>query len=89
MGGCVWSLIPMVFLIVLYAIIREPLVYMMNVPSDMIKTVSEITGVANSGAIPRSPCSGPERPRHPGGREDRPGRRRQGRLCHGLQLPGP
>ena len=53
MGGCVWSLIPMVFLIVLYAIIREPLVYMMNVPSDMIKTVSEITGVANSGAYPQ------------------------------------
>lgn len=53
MGGCVWSLIPMVFLIVLYAIIREPLVYMMNVPSDMIKTVSEITGVANTGAYPQ------------------------------------
>lgn len=53
MGGCVWSLIPMVFLIVLYAIIREPLVYMMNVPSDMIQTVSEITGVANSGAYPQ------------------------------------
>ena len=45
MGGCVWSLIPMFVLIGLYGIIREPLTNMMNVPSDMIETISGITGV--------------------------------------------
>ena len=32
MGGCVWSLIPMFLLIGLFAVIREPLVHLMNVP---------------------------------------------------------
>ena len=45
MGGCLWSLIPMFVLIGLYGIIREPLTNMMNVPSDMIETISGITGV--------------------------------------------
>ena len=53
MSGCLWSLIPVIFLIVLYGIIREPLVYLMNVPADMIDTVAEITGVANSGTYPQ------------------------------------
>ena len=45
MGGCLWSLIPMFVLIGLYGIIREPLTNMMSVPSDMIETISGITGV--------------------------------------------
>lgn len=53
MGGCVWSLIPMVLLIALYYIIREPLVYLMDVPKDMIDQVASITGIANSGAYPQ------------------------------------
>ena len=53
MSGCLWSFIPILFLMVLYGIIREPLVYLMNVPSDMINTVAEITGVANTGTYPQ------------------------------------
>ena len=53
MSGCLWSFIPIIFLMVLYGIIREPLTYLMNVPADMINTVAEITGVANSGTYPQ------------------------------------
>jgi YidC/Oxa1 family membrane protein insertase len=53
MGGCLWSLIPLVLLMALYAIIREPLVNLMGVPSDMINVVSEITGIANTGSYPQ------------------------------------
>ena len=53
MSGCLWSFIPIIFLMVLYAIIREPLVYLMGIPADMINTVAEITGVANTGSYPQ------------------------------------
>ena len=53
MGGCVWSLIPMFVLIGLYAIIREPLFNMMDVPESMIGVIAEITGVENTGAYPQ------------------------------------
>ena len=53
MSGCLWSFIPIIFLMVLYGIIREPLTYLMNVPADMINTVAEVTGVANSGTYPQ------------------------------------
>ncbi len=53
MGGCVWSLIPMFVLIGLYGIIREPLTQMMGLPKDMIETVAQITGIANTGAYPQ------------------------------------
>ena len=54
MSGCLWSFIPIIFLMVLYGIIREPLTYLMNVPADMIETVAEITGVANNGTYPQN-----------------------------------
>lgn len=53
MGGCLWSLVPMIVLILLYSIIREPISYLMNVPRDMIETVAQVTGVANTGAYPQ------------------------------------
>ena len=53
MSGCLWSFIPIIFLMVLYAIIREPLVYLMNVPSDMISVVAEVTGIPNEGTYPQ------------------------------------
>ena len=53
MGGCLWSLVPMIVLILLYYIIREPISYLMDVPRDMIETIAEITGVANTGAYPQ------------------------------------
>ena len=53
MGGCLWSLIPVALLMVLYLIIREPLTYFMNLTADQIATVAEITGIANEGAYPQ------------------------------------
>lgn len=53
MGGCLWSLIPIALLMVLYFIIREPLTYFMNLTADQVKTVAEITGIANEGAYPQ------------------------------------
>ena len=53
MSGCLWSFVPIIFLMVLYGIIREPLTYLMSVPSDMIETVAEVTGVANTGTYPQ------------------------------------
>ena len=53
MGGCLWSMIPLILLIGLYAIIREPLFHLMNVPETMIETVASLTGVTNTGAYPQ------------------------------------
>lgn len=53
MGGCLWSVVPMVLLIALYYIIREPLYNLMEVPKSMIDQVATITGVANTGAYPQ------------------------------------
>lgn len=53
MGGCLWSIIPMILLIALYAIIREPLTNLMDVPKDMIAQVAAATGIANTGAYPQ------------------------------------
>lgn len=40
MGGCVWSLIPMILLIALYYIIRQPLTYFMGLTVDQIQTIA-------------------------------------------------
>ena len=40
MGGCLWSLIPMVVLILLYSIIRYPLTYFMGMSDDQIQTLA-------------------------------------------------
>ena len=44
MGGCLWSLLPLVILLPLYAIIRQPLTYLLNLTPDVI---SEIARVVN------------------------------------------
>ena len=41
MGGCLWSLIPMIVLIALYGIIREPLTYFMNLTADQIQVLAQ------------------------------------------------
>ena len=40
MGGCVWSLIPMIVLIALYGIIREPLTYFMQMSGEQIQVLA-------------------------------------------------
>ena len=41
MGGCLWSMIPLVLLIALYAIIRQPLRYLMGLSMDTITAISD------------------------------------------------
>jgi len=41
MGGCLWSLIPMVVLIALYGIIREPLTYFMDLTASQIQLLAD------------------------------------------------
>lgn len=40
MGGCLWSFLPLLVLLPLYAIIRQPLTYMMNLSPDVISQVA-------------------------------------------------
>jgi len=42
MGGCLWSMLPLFVLLPLYAIIREPLKYLMNLNADQIAKVGEL-----------------------------------------------
>lgn len=47
MGGCIWTLIPLIILIAIYSVIREPLTYMMSLSSaqvDSVRTVLEGMG---------------------------------------------
>ena len=41
MGGCLWSLIPMVVLIALYGVIREPLTYFMQLSAEQIQLLAD------------------------------------------------
>lgn len=40
MSGCLWSFIPLLILLPLYAIIRQPLTYMMNLTPEMVQQVA-------------------------------------------------
>lgn len=41
MGGCLWSMLPLFILLPLYAIIRQPLKYMMGLTAEQISTVAQ------------------------------------------------
>ena len=41
-GGCLWSLVPLLILIPLYNVIREPIVYMLHESSDVAKQIVDI-----------------------------------------------
>ncbi len=41
MGGCLWSLIPMIVLIALYGIIREPMTYFMDLTAQQIQLIAD------------------------------------------------
>lgn len=41
-AGCLWSLLPLPFLMVLYAIIRQPLTYLLNMSQDQFNVVSNL-----------------------------------------------
>ena len=41
MSGCLWSFIPILFLMVLYGIIREPLTYFMGLTMEQIQLIAQ------------------------------------------------
>ena len=49
MGGCLWSFIPLLILMVLYPIIRQPIHYMMGI--NDADTLNAIANVVNWGAV--------------------------------------
>ena len=46
-GGCLWSLLPLLFLIPLYSVIREPIVYLLHESKDVATKVVEVIKEAN------------------------------------------
>ena len=42
MGGCLWSMLPVLIIFPLYAIIRQPLTYLMNLTPDVIAEVAQV-----------------------------------------------
>ena len=43
-GGCLWSFIPLLILLPLYYVIREPLTYMLHIPAETAKGIVDIIG---------------------------------------------
>lgn len=41
-GGCLWSFLPMPFLMVLYLVVRRPLTYLLGMSQDQFNTVSNL-----------------------------------------------
>ena len=41
-SGCLWSFLPLPFLMVLYAIVRQPLTYLLNMTQDQFNVVSNL-----------------------------------------------
>lgn len=39
MGGCLWGMVPLLILLPLYTVIREPLHYLMHIPADASKQI--------------------------------------------------
>ena len=43
-GGCLWSFIPLLILLPLYHVIREPITYVMHIPAEISAQIVEIIG---------------------------------------------
>ena len=46
-GGCLWSLVPMIILIPLYSVVRQPLVYMLHMSEEVAASVVEVIKTAD------------------------------------------
>ena len=51
MGGCLWSLLPIFILLPLYAIVRQPLKYLMGLTEDQITQLIEVLNTFTQTAI--------------------------------------
>ena len=52
MSGCLWTLVPMIFLIMLYSVIRQPFTSMMHLAQDQVKAIEDVI-VKLGGTIPQ------------------------------------
>ena len=43
-GGCLWSFIPLLILLPLYYVIREPITYVMHIPAEQAAQIVEVIG---------------------------------------------
>lgn len=43
-GGCLWSFIPLLILLPLYYVIREPITYVMHIPAEQAAKIVEVIG---------------------------------------------
>ena len=41
-GGCLWSLLPLILLMALYYVIRQPMTYLMGLSADQITQISDL-----------------------------------------------
>ena len=41
LSGCLWTLVPLIFMIMLYGIVRQPMTYLMNLSADEVAAVKE------------------------------------------------
>ena len=48
-GGCLWSLVPLLILIPLFTVIREPIRYLLGESPENIETILKVIGEANEG----------------------------------------
>ena len=44
-GGCLWSFIPLLILLPLYHVIREPITYMMHIPAETAAEIVKVVAV--------------------------------------------
>lgn len=50
-GGCIWSLLPLLILIPLYTVVRQPIIYMLHQSSDTASQIVELIKGADAGLI--------------------------------------
>lgn len=41
-GGCLWSLVPMLIILPLYTVVRQPLVYMLHEPLEVAQQIVDV-----------------------------------------------
>ena len=56
-GGCLWSLLPLLILIPLYSIIREPLTYMLGASSDVVAEIAKVLEINTKDAYWQIPAA--------------------------------
>ena len=54
-GGCLWSLIPLLILIPLYQVIRQPMVYMLHESLETVEEIIEVIRNVNAGLFGNNP----------------------------------